>query len=110
MFIGNLLCTLLRFDDANWKYFAFTIPTSFGQGIVNPGILFTFLAYFEHSGALVPLCWPVDVVANLAKLFRACCVCIHGLFNSVPRLGFWGFYFIDNSPKYVELRPRGGPE
>lgn len=50
MFIGNLLVTLLRFDDSNWKYFAYIIPANLGQGIVYPGILFTFLAAFDHSG------------------------------------------------------------
>lgn len=50
MFIGNLLVTLLRFDDSNWKYFAFVIPANLGQGIVYPGILFTFLAAFDHAG------------------------------------------------------------
>lgn len=50
MFIGNLLVTLLRFDDSDWKYFAFIIPANLGQGIVYPGILFTFLAAFDHAG------------------------------------------------------------
>lgn len=50
MFIGNLLVMLLRFDDSSWKYFAFIIPANLGQGIVYPGILFTFLAAFDHSG------------------------------------------------------------
>lgn len=50
MFIGNLLVTLLRFDDSQWKYFAYIIPANLGQGIVYPGILFTFLAAFDHSG------------------------------------------------------------
>ncbi|CAI7577761.1 unnamed protein product [Penicillium manginii] len=49
MFIGNLLVTLLRFDDSQWKYFAYIIPANLGQGIVYPGILFTFLAAFDHS-------------------------------------------------------------
>ncbi|OQE26302.1 hypothetical protein PENSTE_c005G08406 [Penicillium steckii] len=49
MFVGNLLVTLLRFDDSQWKYFAYIIPANLGQGIVYPGILFTFLAAFDHS-------------------------------------------------------------
>ncbi|KAJ6038524.1 hypothetical protein N7499_004378 [Penicillium canescens] len=49
MFIGNLLVMLLRFNDASWKYFAYVIPANLGQGIVYPGILFTFLAAFDHS-------------------------------------------------------------
>lgn len=50
MFIGNLLVTLLRFHDSEWKYYAYIIPANLGQGIVYPGILFTFLAAFDHSG------------------------------------------------------------
>jgi hypothetical protein len=53
MFIGNVLVMLLHFDDANWKYFAYVIPANLGQGIVYPGILFTFLAAFDHSGTLI---------------------------------------------------------
>ncbi|KAJ6151617.1 hypothetical protein N7470_007214 [Penicillium chermesinum] len=49
MFIGNLLVALLRFHDDNWKYFAFIFPANLGQGIVYPGILFTFLAAFDHD-------------------------------------------------------------
>ncbi|KAJ5592024.1 uncharacterized protein N7459_002393 [Penicillium hispanicum] len=49
MFVGNLLVTLLRFHDTEWKYFVFIIPANLGQGIVYPGILFTFLAAFDHS-------------------------------------------------------------
>ncbi|KAJ5900135.1 hypothetical protein N7495_004879, partial [Penicillium taxi] len=49
MFIGNLLVTLLRFNDSEWKYFAYIIPANLGQGIVYPGILFTFLAAFDHN-------------------------------------------------------------
>lgn len=50
MFVGNLLVTLLRFNDSGWKYFAYIIPANLGQGIVYPGILFTFLAAFDHAG------------------------------------------------------------
>ncbi|PWY89088.1 MFS general substrate transporter [Aspergillus heteromorphus CBS 117.55] len=49
MFIGNLLVMLLQFNDAEWKYYASMIPASLGQGIVYPGILFTFLAAFGHA-------------------------------------------------------------
>lgn len=52
MFIGNLLVMLLRFHDNDWKYFAFIFPANLGQGIVYPGILFTFLAAFDHAGML----------------------------------------------------------
>lgn len=50
MFVGNFLVMLLRFNDSEWKYFAFVIPANLGQGMVYPGILFTFLAAFDHSG------------------------------------------------------------
>ncbi|OKO90581.1 hypothetical protein PENSUB_13298 [Penicillium subrubescens] len=49
MCIGNLLVTLLRFQDSEWKYYAYIIPANLGQGIVYPGILFTFLSAFDHS-------------------------------------------------------------
>ncbi|KAJ5521117.1 Major facilitator superfamily domain general substrate transporter [Penicillium fimorum] len=49
MFVGNLLVALLRFNDSEWKYFAYVIPANLGQGMVYPGILFTFLAAFDHA-------------------------------------------------------------
>lgn len=50
MFVGNLLVMLLRFNDSAWKYFVHVIPANLGQGMVYPGILFTFLAAFDHTG------------------------------------------------------------
>lgn len=50
MCIGNALVMLLHFQDSEWKYFTYLIPASLGQGIVYPGILFTFLAAFDHAG------------------------------------------------------------
>lgn len=50
MFVGNLLVMLLRFNDSAWKYFVYVIPANLGQGMVYPGILFTFLAAFDHTG------------------------------------------------------------
>jgi len=58
MFIGNMLVTLLRFDDSGWKYFVYIIPANLGQGIVYPGILFTFLAAFDHAGMFYSLKCP----------------------------------------------------
>jgi hypothetical protein len=55
MCIGNLLVTLLRFQDSEWKYYAYIIPANLGQGIVYPGILFTFLSAFDHSGKYLAL-------------------------------------------------------
>ncbi|OJJ69597.1 hypothetical protein ASPBRDRAFT_57237 [Aspergillus brasiliensis CBS 101740] len=49
MCIGNILVMLLQFNDAEWKYYAAMIPASLGQGITYPGILFTFLAAFDHA-------------------------------------------------------------
>ncbi|KAE8385570.1 major facilitator superfamily domain-containing protein [Aspergillus alliaceus] len=49
MCVGNLLVMSLQFNDAGWKYFIYVIPASLGQGIVYPGILFTFLAAFDHA-------------------------------------------------------------
>jgi Major Facilitator Superfamily len=50
MFIGNLLLTLLRFNDAEWKYYVFVFPANLGQGMVYPAILFSFIAAFDHGG------------------------------------------------------------
>ncbi|KAL5366455.1 major facilitator superfamily domain-containing protein [Aspergillus floccosus] len=49
MCLGNLMVMFIQFNDAPWKYFAYVIPASLGQGIVYPGILFTFLAAFDHA-------------------------------------------------------------
>ena len=59
MCIGNLLVTLLQFNDSGWKYFTFIIPANLGQGIVYPGILFTFLAAFDHAGMPSPEILPL---------------------------------------------------
>lgn len=61
MCVGNFLVMCLQFDDAGWKYFTFVIPASLGQGIVYPGILFTFLAIFDHAGVF------------LSMFFSICC-------------------------------------
>lgn len=50
MFVGNLLVMFLDFNSAKWKYFVFTIPANLGQGMVYPGILFSYLAAFDHAG------------------------------------------------------------
>ncbi|KAH8694103.1 putative MFS drug transporter [Talaromyces proteolyticus] len=49
MLIGNLLVAFLRFNDSGWKYFVFVFPANLGQGMVYPGILFSFLAAFDHN-------------------------------------------------------------
>lgn len=53
MCFGNLLVMSLRFHDSQWKYYAYIFPANLGQGIVYPGILFTFLSAFDHSGKLL---------------------------------------------------------
>lgn len=50
MVIGNGLVASLGFVDSSWKYFVYTFPANLGQGIVYPGILFTYLATFDHAG------------------------------------------------------------
>lgn len=50
MALGNFLVMTLQFYDSTWKYFIYMIPANLGQGIVYPGILFTFLAAFDHAG------------------------------------------------------------
>jgi hypothetical protein len=50
MVLGNGLVTSLRFQDSKWKYFVYVFPANLGQGIIYPGILFTSLASFSHSG------------------------------------------------------------
>lgn len=50
MAVGNLLVLTLGFHDQAWKYLVFTFPANLGQGIIYPGILFTSLAAFDHSG------------------------------------------------------------
>jgi hypothetical protein len=49
MTIGNALVLSLGFTDQTWKYFSYIFPATLGQGIINPAILFTSLASFEHS-------------------------------------------------------------
>lgn len=50
MVFGNALVTSLAFEDSRWKYLVYIFPANLGQGIVYPGILFTSLATFDHSG------------------------------------------------------------
>lgn len=50
MFVGNMLVVFLGFNDPDWKYLTYIIPANLGQGIVYPGILFTFLSAFDHDG------------------------------------------------------------
>ncbi|RAL13519.1 MFS general substrate transporter [Aspergillus homomorphus CBS 101889] len=53
MCIANALVILLQFQDAEWNHFTYLIPASLRQGIMYPGILFTFLAAFDHTGHAV---------------------------------------------------------
>lgn len=54
MMLGNGILASLAFKDAEWKYHAYIFPASFGQGIINPAILFTSLASFDHAGGIPP--------------------------------------------------------
>jgi hypothetical protein len=49
MVLGNALVATLQYHDSAWKHFLYLIPANFGQGMVYPAILFTFLAAFDHS-------------------------------------------------------------
>ncbi|KAF4625858.1 hypothetical protein G7Y89_g12308 [Cudoniella acicularis] len=49
MVLGNGLVASLKYRDSDWKYLVYLFPANFGQGIVYPSILFTFLAAFDHS-------------------------------------------------------------
>lgn len=69
MFIGNVLVMLLRFNDSGWKYFVYIIPANLGQGIVYPGILFTFLAAFDHAGMPNPIDRPSSAKLTLLPDF-----------------------------------------
>jgi hypothetical protein len=50
MVLGNTLVVFYQFENATWKYFVYLIPANLGQGMAYPGILFTFLAIFDHAG------------------------------------------------------------
>lgn len=57
MVVGNELIASFRFQDSAWKYFVYVFPANVGQGILFPGLLFTSLATFEHTGMWI-LCPP----------------------------------------------------
>lgn len=63
MFVGNLLVALLRFEDAKWKYVVFVFPANLGLGMVSPGLLFSFLAAFDHRGKNV--CYKTTISVRL---------------------------------------------
>lgn len=50
MCLDNLLIMSLLFYDSEWKYYAYIFPANLRQGVDYPGILFTFLSAFDHSG------------------------------------------------------------
>lgn len=50
MTLGNLLVMMFQFHDAGWKYIVYLFPANLGQGMAYPGILFTSLSTFDHSG------------------------------------------------------------
>ncbi|KAJ5817423.1 Major facilitator superfamily domain general substrate transporter [Penicillium robsamsonii] len=71
MFVGNLLVALLRFNDSEWKYFAYVIPANLGQGMVYPGILFTFLAAFDHAGKMLFIAASITLILERPRHFQA---------------------------------------
>ncbi|KAF2719058.1 MFS general substrate transporter [Polychaeton citri CBS 116435] len=63
MAFGNALVTSLGFQDSVWKYFVYVFPANLGQGIIYPGILFTSLASFDHTGTV----WGVSVTSAIVQ-------------------------------------------
>ncbi|KAF2666184.1 MFS general substrate transporter [Microthyrium microscopicum] len=49
MVLGNALVTSFEMEEPVWKYLVYVFPANFGQGMVNPGTLFTSPAFFDHS-------------------------------------------------------------
>jgi hypothetical protein len=110
MFFGNLLVTFLNFNDSNWKYFAYIIPANLGQGIVYPGILFTFLSAFDHDGTLLPTPHPNQTPWLTISPIRSRRFSLNSLPNSLPGNSLGRRNNVRNNPKYTELRPRRGLE
>lgn len=127
MLVGNFLVVLLRFNDSQWKYCAYVIPANLGQGIVYPGILFTFLAAFDHSGKLrllsstIVCCRPhypsprptepseKSVPVNHG-VRRSCRLCFNRLPRPLPWERLGRGCNIDHHAEHTKLRPRGGLE
>jgi hypothetical protein len=107
MCIGNLLVMSIQFHDAEWKYLTYVIPASLGQGIVYPGILFTFLAAFDHTGKLGH--YHVGR-SGLITSIRSRCVCIHCLPDSVSRDCLGCCHYLSHYSEYITLRPFEGLE
>ncbi|QQK47442.1 MFS drug transporter, putative [Penicillium digitatum] len=109
MFIGNLLVVLLRFSDLAWKDILFVIPANLGQGMVYPGILFTFLAAFDHTGKTVFTSFLVLYLQprhpNLSYRLR-----FNYLPHPLPRNRLGRRSDLHNHAEYTELRPGGGLE
>lgn len=103
MFVGNLLVMLLRFDDSPWKYFAYVIPASLGQGIVYPGILFTFLAAFGHAGLWRHPRLSLEKPSPTNPL-RPCGFGIHRLLNPLPRHRLGRCNHVGDRAEYIEIR------
>jgi hypothetical protein len=107
MCIGNLLVMSIQFHDAEWKYLTYVIPASLGQGIVYPGILFTFLAAFDHTGKLGH---HHVGRSGLITPIRSRCVCIHCLPGSVSRDCLGRCHYLSHYSEYNTLRPFEGLE
>lgn len=100
MVCGNSLMLTLAFKDANWKYYAFLVPASLGQGFMYPSILFTSLASFEHSGmsGQVNDC---TQFSSLTPLYRPRGVRLDCLSHPVARNGLGGVSHFRHPTNYA---------
>lgn len=80
MVFGNALVTSFKFEDSTWKYFVYTFPASFGQGVIYPSILFTSLASFDHAGKSNSL---ITIFTYLQICYRSRGVCLDGLSDPI---------------------------
>lgn len=106
MFLGNLLVMLLKFSDADWKYFVFIIPANLGQGMAYPGILFSFLAAFDHTG----IRFPTSRRNGRMLTVRSRRVRLHRLSYSVHGHRLGRCHHVRNRAEYIKIRPCQGPD
>jgi hypothetical protein len=100
MVVGNLLVMTFKFHDDTWRYFLYLVPANLGQGMAYPGILFTFLATFDHAGE----------IRYAFRLWRVCTdflrprrFSLHRLHDSLARHCMGRGHHLRNYPK----RPGG---
>lgn len=105
MFLGNLLVMLLKFSDAGWKYFVFVFPANLGQGMVYPGILFSFLAAFDHTGI-----FPTSRLNGRVLTDRSRCVRLNRLSHPLHGHRLGRCHYVRNRAEYIEIRSFRGPD